>query len=327
MILVNDIKADIEEAIGNCEEPYFFRKLTSGVEILMNKGPWGSLVGGMDICTQNCKITLPDDVDVPLAVNIGGRPADFRNKYFEFHLNGPGTQACGQTCYRSWTDEGFFPTFRELCGPSRLVAIPSVDEGTSKTMWVYGFDEKGRELSTLCGDVYKEGMPVPIIFGTGAGTPSDQKIARITRVYKPQTNGIVNLIALDFDSYGGTLIGKYKPPEAWPTFRRIGIQGTAFRGIDWAGNCCQTWVRMKFRMKQPRFTSMSDVIMINSPQAIVRAVQAVIKLDKNLVAEGGEYLSAALSFLRDRDSAESGPNTFQMQFQARGFAAEGMRNL
>lgn len=326
MIVVNEIKNDIYEAIGNCEDAYLLRKISSGVELLVNKGPWGSLTAAMDICSQRCQITLPDDVDVPLAVNIGGRPADFRNKYFEFHLNGPGTQCCGQTCYRSWTDEGYFPTFRDLESPSRLVAIPSLNDGNAKTMWVYGFDDSGRELSTQCDGVWKEGMPVPIIFGSGAGTPSDRKIARITRVYKPQTSGTVSLVALDFDAYGGTLIGKYKPPEAWPTFRRIGILGTAFRGMDWENNCCQTWVRMRFKMKQPRFTSMSDVIMINSPQAVVRAVQAVVKLDKNLTKDAADYLTAAITFLRDRDSAESGPNTFQMQFQARGFAGQGMRN-
>lgn len=326
MILVRDIQPDLYEAIGNCKDDYLFRKLTSAVELLVNKGPWGSMTASVDICSQRCEITLPPDVDAPLAVNIGGRPADFRNKWFEFHLNGPGSQCCGQTCYRSWEWIGEVPTFRDVESPSRLIAVPMSDEGNTKSIWVYGYDEKGQEIWTQCGSEWREGMPVAVILGSGAGTMSERKVSRITRVYKPETIGPVKLIAVDFDSYGGTLIGSYAPSEGWPTYKRIKISPTAFRGIDWADNCCQTWVRLGFKMKHPSFSSMADPIFINSRQAVVRAVQAVIKLDKNLLKEGGDYLTAALAFLRDRDSVESGPNTFQMQFQAKGFAGHGMRN-
>lgn len=330
MIIFSDIIDDVKAAIGGCDDDLAVLKLNDAIELLQNRTHWGPMIGAMDICATECDITLPDDVDSPLAINVGGSPADFRNKWFEFHLNGPGTQCCGQTIMRSWTDLGTFPTFRDIPKnqPSRVIAVPDDDEGNDKSIIIYGYDDKGKWVMTdQCGDgKLQDGELIPIIHGVGIATGSETKFSIITRISKPVTNSFVKIIALDMDSDNGILIGYLRPRETNPSYRRIRVQGPGFNACgNWPQ--CYRWVRMKFRIKQYRIAHLNDAILLNSRQAIIRGVQAVIKFDKDLPEEGEKYLQMALQFLRDREKVESGPNVFKMQFQSRGFASQGLGNL
>lgn len=323
VITVADIQPEGLKVLGICDGPAFYAYLNEAVELLANMGLWDPLVGYMDICTTGCEITLPDDIEVPLAVNVGGVPADFRNKWFEFHLNGPGSECCEGTCNFSWMDKGNFPTFRDPVKASYIAAYPEMAE-TITTIRVYGFDVNEKWIMTEDSNgVLQDGFDVPVIYGLGSGTPSAVKVKRITRVQKPVSNGFIKLVALDDgSSSGGTLLGLFKPSDTEPQFRRIKVSGGGTQFLMTASsnststNCCKTWVRMRFRKKMLLLSSPDDVIFLHSVTAIKMALMAIKKYESDLAQEYQTYLGMAKEALMREQKSRSGPNRMRLQFDA-----------
>lgn len=318
MIIVSDIFNDIQKVLGTCSEEETYNKINEAVEELANLGNWDPLVVYLDICTQGCEITLPDDIEVPLAINVGGSPANFRNKWFEFHLNGPGSECCASSCNKSWTDLGEFPTFRNPIQPSTVAAYPQGEEAIGASMRIYGYDENDQWIMTLDGNnVLQDGFEIPIMFGIGSGMTVDQKVKRITRISKPVTNSFIQVVAIDAgSSTGGTLLGLIRPNITNPSFRRIKVSGNGTQFLT--GNnscCCTTWVRMRARLKTAKITQMSDTIPLHSVTSLKLMCQAIKKYEADLLSEYGGYFSAAKAALEREQKTRSGPNQIRIQFQ------------
>lgn len=330
MIIVGDIYEQIQSVLGTCSEEQTFAKLNEAIEELANLGNWDPMVVYLDICTQGCEITLPDDIEVPLAINIGGVPSDFRNKWFEFHLNGPGSECCPSACSFSWTDKGEFPTFRDPARPSLVAAYPEREEDMSANVRVYGYDHCDKWIMTAdCNGVLQDGFDVPIIFGMGSGMTTTQKVKRITRVAKPVTNGFIKLVALDPGSHsGGTLLGLFRPYITNPSFRRITVKGSGVDRLNALGcTSCSTWVRMRARRKTFKVTQLSDSIPLHSVTALKMMCQAIKKYEADLLTEYGGYFSAAKAALEREQKTRSGPNQIKIQFQNHAYAGRPGENL
>lgn len=316
MITVGDVFDSVGAVLGTCSSDEKYSKLNEAVEELANLGNWDPMVIYMDICTRGCEITLPDDIEVPLAINVGGRPSDFRNKWFEFHLNGPGSECCPSSCTYAWNDKGDFPTFRDPIKPSIVAAYATVSESPSASAKVYGYDQNDQWIMTPdCNGVLQDGFDVPIIFGAWSGATINQKVKRITRVSKTVTNGFVKLVALDpGNSQGGTLLGIFRPNITEPSFRRITVSGN---GCDRFGDCnlCTTWVRMRARRKLFKLTQLSDLIPLHSVTAIKQMVMAINKYESDLIDQYSSYFEAAKAALEREQKSRSGPNQIKMQFQ------------
>ena len=329
MILVKDILESTRAMLGGCDDDMVYDKRNEAVELLQNEGHWDANVGLVDICTQGCAITLPDDVDVPLAVNVGGMPTDFRNKWFEFHLNGPGTE-CGEDMTNfAWVDDGRFPTFRDPRLPSTLMAIPDTDEGSSFSIRVYGYDQNNKEIWTPdCYGVLTEGFDVPVLYPTPV--PTTIRVKRITRVSKPVSRGFIRLLALDpgasgcsaagncaFSSGtapGQTLIGYYKPTDTEPQYRRISISGVG------ANRLCEcdtlsNWVRMRFRKKAKPINDPMDLIFLESTTALKMALKAIKFYEDDLADQYEKYTKMAVNALNKKQKMNSGPNQIRIQFE------------
>lgn len=329
VITVADAWSPIQDVIGTCDEATTYAKINEAIDELSNLGNWDSMLVNLDICSQDCEITLPDDVEVPLAINVGGRPADFRNKWFEFHMNGPGTECCPSCSDFSWQDRGDFPTFRDIKKPSRIAAYAEKPE-TATTIRVYGYDHCDKWIMEEdCNGVLQDGFDVPLIYGLGAGTPSAKIVKRITRVRKPITNGFVKLLALDAGSHkGSTLLGYYRPTDTEPQYRRIKVAGSNGGG----GSCtaggmktgpffclctgsCSTWVRMKARLKTRTVSQLTDVIPLQSITAIKMMCMAIRKYEADLATEYATYFELAKKALEREQKSRSGPNQIKVQFQ------------
>src|SRR6185369_4612353 len=109
------------DIFGICKEEKLFRYMTDAIRLLANKGEVDPLVGALDICVQNKCVTLPEEVETVLAVNLAGRPALGHNELFQFHLNGPGSNKT--RCDYAWSDELPALTYKDLVCPGRLVAF------------------------------------------------------------------------------------------------------------------------------------------------------------------------------------------------------------
>lgn len=314
MITVGEIFSEIQAVLGTCDEAVTYSKLNEAIEELANIANWDPMVIYMDICTQGCEITLPDDIEVPLAINVGGTPADFRNKWFEFHLNGPGTECCSDGCDYKWSDKGMFPTFRDPIHASQIVAYPEDAEDATANVRVYGFDECDKWImSQDCNGVLQDGFDVPVIFGVGAGMTTSQKVKRITRISKTVTQSFVKIVALDPGRCsGGTLLGIIRPNITEPMYRRINISGSGCVGLN---GCCTTWVRMRARRKTFKVSQFSDAIPLHSVTALKMMCQAIKKYEADLITEYATYFQSAKAALEREQKSRSGPNQIKIQFQ------------
>lgn len=146
-MLVRDLYQKVSEVLGRCSQAVIFDRLTEVIEVLAAKGAWDPLVGYVDICGgTDCRtFTLPNDIETPLAVNICGRPAYFRSKWAEFHLNGAGSNR--ETPW-TWDDVGFVPVIQDILTPSILVALADLKNDLSSVIQVFGRDSQGRNIRT-----------------------------------------------------------------------------------------------------------------------------------------------------------------------------------
>lgn len=320
MIIVGDVEESIKSVLGTCSDEQFFDRINEAQEQLTQLANWDPLTISLDICTQGCEITLPDDIEVPLAMNVGGKPADFRNKWFEYHMNGPGSECCAGSCDSSWQDLGNFPTFRDPIEPSIIAAYPEADEPMGSNVRVYGFDEVcGLEkwiMTPDCNGVLQDGFDVPILFGMGSGMTVNQKVKRITRISKPITNSFIKIVALDPGACsGGTLLGIIRPNITEPSFRRIKISGSGTQFLTGSTEVCSTWVRMRARKKTFKVTSRTDAIPLNSLTALKMMAMAIKKYEADLIGEYKEYFNMAREALMREQKIRSGPNQIKIQFQ------------
>lgn len=320
MLRVSDVIFEIKMVLGNCDDSLAFMRLREAQDILTDRLHSDATLGFMDICTDQEELTMPDDVEVPLAINLGGCPADYRNRWFEFHLNGPGS-GCG--CSLSWTDLGYFPTFRSIKSATTLTAVADLPSDAGTTLRVYGFlkDSDGNPKLIMTPDAtgtLVEGFEVTI-----NGGPTLQEVDRITRVSKPVTHGFIKLNANDDKS---TLLGYFKPGDTEPLFRRIKLSdGHGCKELCHCPDPHSTWVRMRFKKKNNVINDLSDLLFVDSLSAIKKAVMGIKKYEADLLQESEAYFASAVNDMRFKKKAQNGPNQIKIQFQRQAFG--GFHNM
>jgi hypothetical protein len=105
-IIVADIYNEACNIVGPIGRENVFDAITDAIEVLGNEAHWDSTIGYADLVKMdnheriNFKgskgdglFCLPRMVEAVLGMNICGRTAMPRNKWHEFHLNGPGSMA------------------------------------------------------------------------------------------------------------------------------------------------------------------------------------------------------------------------------------------
>lgn len=178
-MLVKDIYKKTKEILGQCSQEVIFDRLTEVIEVMKAKGDWDPMIGYIDICggTDKRTFALPDDIETPLAVNVCGRPTYMRNKWYEFHLNGMGSNH--ETSW-TWDDAGFFPTIVDIIDPSILIAVADLKNDLSTIVRVFGADALNRQIRTQERDgSWQEGFIVPLNimqdFPNGIITPNPNR--------------------------------------------------------------------------------------------------------------------------------------------------------
>lgn len=181
-MLVSSILQDVRETIGRCSDELAMRRLSEAVRVLSQKGNWELLVGYVDICANadGKTITLPREIDTPLAVNVGGRPQIFRNRWYEFHFNGAGSFR--ETTW-NWDDKGFSPVIMDIIHPSTLVAIADLKVDLDTLLRIYGYDNYGRWIRSQDPDgLWHDGYDLPVNLSTdfpgGIIQPNTERLFR-----------------------------------------------------------------------------------------------------------------------------------------------------
>lgn len=176
-MFVSQIFDECAEILGTTDEKKIFRKISQAVATLMESGHWTHSVADIDVCTgwDRCSITLPRNIEVPLAVNIDGSPTYFRNRLFQYHVNKGGAFSSVEW---AWDDRGYVATLMDILQPSQLVAVAEMENDVGKKIRVLGIDQNNRTLrSQLTNGTGVDGILVPIHsqsdFAYGTITPDD----------------------------------------------------------------------------------------------------------------------------------------------------------
>jgi len=290
MILVSEIWDSAKEIFGHCDEAKLFKQITDSIELLSSSGEIDPLVGVVDICTDpgsGC-VTLPREVETVLGASICGRPARGVDQLFEFHINGPGLRDCGG-CRVTQTDQGNWPTYKDLKCPAKLIAFLDNQEDSGKMLRVFGFDDQNRPLRTKIGETWEDGLRVPMIYGYALPAASDPLVSRITGIVKDLTVANVRLSSFDSSTSTGTLLGVYEPDETKPLYRRIKIHP------------CGPWMRIFYRKRTYEILTVNDRILIHSRPALLLAMRATKWYSDGDLGNGNAYEANAIRLLTQKE--------------------------
>lgn len=286
-MIVNDVLKDVRSIFGECSLPELLDHLNDAVELLANKGDIDPLMGFADLCCQGSCITLPREVEVPLAVNIGGTPTLGRDQLFRFHYNGTGD--CQDVCKWEWDDMGLVPTYKELTCPAKIVAAVQLRSDANKAVWIYGYDDENKLLRTQQPDgSYVDGWQVPTPFGYIVPDEDAPCVSRIIRIRKDVTNGPIHLQTLDVSQGTGTVISVLEWDEVDPQYRRIKL-----------GRSCD-FARIAYRKRVFQLRSVNDAIPLHSKIALKMALTAIYFYGKQDFVNGQNYEATASRLLEEK---------------------------
>lgn len=312
MFTVEKIRPALERALGTCDETEILERVNAAVEILCTESLYDPTRGFVDICV-GCKntITLPEEVETILAVNIGGRPAQGHDSWWSFHLNGPGLD-CRTTCEFDWIDGAMWPVYTDPTEFFQVVSFLTTAEDNNVPLRVYGYDSAGLWITSTENGQTVDGFLVPTTYGSSVPNPDAPLLSRITRVSKGVSKGYVRLSTLDYDvvTGGGALLGLYRPRETEPQYRRITLSRTC------------TWARIAYKRKIFELYDFSDLIPLHSSRAVVLMCQALAKFDKDLIKEGQEYWSTAVRLLDKKQRSVSPPSGPSIQIASRNLIVD-----
>lgn len=180
-MFVSEILDDVIEILGRCDREKALKRLTDAVKALQDEGDWNANIGVLDIRTFNDgnTVTLPRDVETPLAITIDGIPVFGRDEFSRFHLNGDGL-ADERTVPWVWDDVGVVPSVMDIKVPGPIIARCDLKSDEGLFARIIGVDEYGEALRQQ--DEYGEwvdGIFVP--FTLASGVPTARPSTRIQK--------------------------------------------------------------------------------------------------------------------------------------------------
>jgi len=299
MFQVVNIYEDAESISGVCDQAKNFTWIEDALQLVANKGLFDPYTGMIDICVDGRYITLPREIETPIAINIDGKPSLARDQLFQFHLNGPGT--CDNPCSWSWDDQGLVCLYQELNEPSYLCARLQRESDSGSLLIAYGYDTQGRPIRQQRDGTWQDGWQIPTIFGYPVRDSNMPKFARVTRARKGETDGTLELMTIDSSGLTGSILGMYEPDETDPCYRRIKLGRSA------------SWVRMTYRKHGPKIRSMYERIPLRSRLAFVLALQAVKAYKESDLATAMQFEANAARLETEAQTAFSPPGMMPMQ--------------
>lgn len=148
-MIVLDVLSDVIDAVGFSDETKILNLITQASERCSIIGNWDAKMINLTICVgDDLCLALPPEVEVPLGINVCGQPARFRGIWFEYNLNGPGTE-CGQALDWCWDDKVDSPVIQNIVNPSQIVAYVQVQDDANSVIRVWGTDENDLPLRQL----------------------------------------------------------------------------------------------------------------------------------------------------------------------------------
>jgi hypothetical protein len=267
-IIAGDVYDSACDIFGPIGMPKVFDRMTEAIELVANMSQWDPLIGYVDINTYDSfYFTLPAYVDQVLAINVNKTTGNFRNRWFEFHMNGLGEDNSSADIVGSnrpcggWEEVGESPCAFPLAAPSYLVASPVSPGDNGIPIRVYGIDVN--DLPVYGQD---RNLGVPITCEQNSFDISGQTGVPFKVIERILIGGsaqsFITLYATDGTQYLQNL-GTFWPGVCEPKFRIIKIGQKAVT------------VRLRYRKRWVKISALTDLIHMRSRSAMLNAMRAV----------------------------------------------------
>ena len=284
MIIVSDVLPQVGRVLGTCDSDYVYDVLTRGVELLANKPTktgvcWDPLMIYVDLpVVQGFYVCLPPHIEKPLKINLNRQPAFTRNQFFEFSLNGPGSN--DPEAGWSWQDRGW-----------RCLQKPWPPGGAPLLIQSSNSNDIGVQL--LVNSINEDQSTAWI--NAFVGTPLPPHIFGILEVSKPVTLGTLSVYSSNAQT-PEALVAQWAPDVLYPQFEWIKLSQNSV--------ACKILARRRTH----KLTLPTDVIPLSNRQAIITATIAIKAFDTLNWDDGAAAEGNALRFLEEDQAAR---NLFQ----------------
>lgn len=278
MIVVSQVFNQVGRVLGTCDPDYCYDVLTRAVELLANKPTktnvlWDPMLIYCDIpVVNNYYVCLPPHIEKPIKININKQPAFTRNQFYEFSLNGPGSN--DPESGWSWQDRGWRCLQQPWPADPVNFVIGSTNAADSGAIVL---------VNVINSDASTQWVSVPV------GTPSNILAAGILEVSKPVTQGILQLYTGP-NIVPSNLVANWAPNVLYPHFDWIKLSQP---GVA---------VRMLARRRTYVLSAPTDVIPLSNRQAIITSCIAIKAYDTLNWDDGSTAEQNAFRFL-DEDQA------------------------
>lgn len=294
MLTVADVKNDVKRVLGAPSDDAFYSRLNDIVDILSVESDWDPLIGFVDVTVNDDRtFALPREVGQVLAVTFDGIPALAHDRWFRYHLNGPGM--CGPRAGQHWTEVD--PTATAVDVPiegAYLIAYTETSDDDDAYVRIEGYDENGDWVRSSESGKIIDGILMPLNYSSPVAE-SASKFSKITAVVKGETAGMITLKYVADDA-SEVQIGEYRPLDTVGRYRRIQVSRDSITA------------RCAFRRLTERYSDDHDIIPLSSKYAIVTMAKALKKLDEDRFEEFAAYKAAAVDFLKKKQAALEVPS-------------------
>lgn len=293
-MLAGDIIAELGEALGLANQTALLTRINRAVELLTVKRLFNSVTGTLNFSLNGLgnNIALPREVQTVLAVNINGSPSISRSRIYEFDLNTNGS-VTGDSVEFEWNDRCNVPVQDERNYPGQLTYVCSGSNDSGSTLTAYGKDVNGREISET------------IIASTSSPAASANTFYVIDRIIRDATSATCTLYC------NGVLTGQYYGDETEPNYRSIRLSQSV------------SSVRILFRRKPVKVTTLESWIPLESAMAVIQAAKAVGHFINGEDDLGDACLARAAQFITEDEASRTEGDAMAAARQKPGTLAPG----
>lgn len=191
-MFVSEIIDQVIEVLGRCDRQKALQRISDAVRALQDEGDWAANIGALDIVTfgDGNIVTLPRDVETPLAVAVSGVPVFMRDEFYRYHLNGDGLTDEHVVPW-VWDDSGTVPNFMDIGTPGPLIARCDSASDVGVAVRVLGTDSNDRELrQQLENGDWIDGVETYAVNVSGAPTAAPTSVPFL-RLFETTPTGLL----------------------------------------------------------------------------------------------------------------------------------------
>lgn len=305
----------IAKALGVCAtDARIPGYLNEACDRLLQVDLWRGCYLRYRVCVnQNC-LVWPRQIETIEAYAICESPGTVRNAWFDFLGSGYGLSSGNSGWAYNLLDRGEVSTYDEFDGSAskvRVYGTVSADNGQLITLQGYSATD-GQWIRTFVGGEWIDGEQVAINTTPTLSVNTFMKPGPV-RVIKPVTQGPVLLYEYDtVTAMQVKQIAQYEPDETLPLYRK-----SLLPELDQLGNCntcsgststaCKSkYVTVMAKMRFVPVSQETDFCVIGNINALKLEVMAVLKEERNLIAEADAYHQKAVRLLREELAAYNG---------------------